>query len=267
MSALGIHPEQELLVVTGAASGIGKAMVQLAAERGVTVLALDIQDAGARLQSDTRTANGSVHFIRCDVSSVEDWTAVAERVKTLGTPTHIHLNAGIQIAPPDAPLAEYQFDAMQLERYRQMMGVNVDGVVFGLQALLPLCESGAAIVATSSLAGITPYSVDPLYAMSKHAVSGLVRSLGPSLAARGIKINAICPGGIDTAIIPHEQRPDTGGKVAGDIDSGAFMTPEHVAEEVLHLMNVEETGKTWAKVHTNKPVFIIRAPGDKGAHR
>ena len=267
MSALGTDPGNELLVVTGAASGIGRAVVSAAAAAGATVLALDVQDADVRLQQDNKTASGEVQFMRCDVSSVDDWKAVAQRVKQLGTPTHIHLNAGIQIAPPEAPMSEYQFEAMQLERYRLMMGVNVDGVVFGLQALLPLCQPGTAIVVTSSLAGVTPYSVDPLYAMSKHAVSGLVRSLGPTLAGRGIKINAICPGGIDTAIIPHEQRPGANNRVTGDVDPGAFMTPEHVAGEVLHLMTVEETGKTWAKVHTSKPVFIIRAPGDKGGKR
>ena len=263
MSELGTHPEQELLVVTGAASGIGKAMVNAAVAKGAKVLALDIQDAGATLQADTNAPASQLHFMRCDVSQPEDWDAVAKKVASLGTPTHIHLNAGIQIAPPEAPMSEYQFEAMQLERYRRMMGVNVDGVVFGLQALLPLCESGSAIVATSSLAGITPYAVDPLYAMSKHAVSGLVRSLAPSLAKRGIKINAICPGGIDTALIPHQQRPGAADGPGAGLDPAAFMTPEHVAEEVLYLMNVEETGKTWAKVHANKPVFIIRAPGDK----
>lgn len=264
MSELGTQPGKELLVVTGAASGIGAAMVSAAIARGAKVLALDIQDAATALQHATGAPEGQLHFMCCDVSQVDDWKAVAKKVETLGTPTHIHLNAGVQIAPPDAPMSEYQFEAMQLERYRRMMGVNVDGVVFGLQALLPLCESGCAIVATSSLAGITPYSVDPLYAMSKHAVSGLVRSLGPTLAERGIKINAICPGGIDTAIIPHAQRPGAAQGPNPAVDPSPFMTPEHVADEVLHLMNVEETGKTWAKVHTNKPVFIIRAPGDPG---
>ena len=114
--------------------------------------------------------------------------------------------------------------------------------------------AGGAIVVTASLAGVTPYDFDPLYAMSKHAVVGLVRSLGPTLARRNIRINAICPGGIDTAIIPEAQR--TAGAV--------FMRPEHIADEVIYLMDVEETGKSWAKVAESKPVFIIRAPGDKG---
>ena len=99
--------------------------------------------------------------------------------------------------------------------------------------------------------------------MSKHAVSGLVRSLGPTLREQGIKINAICPGGIDTAIIPHAQRELMPGD-ENPVDTGQLMTPEHVAEEVMHLMAVEETGKTWAKLRADKPVYIIRAPGDRG---
>ncbi len=91
--------------------------------------------------------------------------------------------------------------------------------------------------------------------MSKHAVTGIVRSLAHPLKKRDIKINAICPGGIDTALVPVEQR-------LPEVD---FMTPEHVAEEVIVLMEKTETGKTWAKLSEAKPIFIIRAPGDKGA--
>jgi NAD(P)-dependent dehydrogenase (short-subunit alcohol dehydrogenase family) len=217
--------------------------------KGHRVLALDVDDENGRALAEACGAT----YQHCDVSNADDWQAVVERLAELGTPTNIHLNAGIQIAPPRAPLEEYQFDAMILDRYRRMMGVNVDGVVFGLQALLPLLSSGSAIVVTASLAGITPYDVDPLYAMSKHAVVGLVRSLAPTLAKRDIKINAICPGGIDTAIIPDAQR---------GVDA-IFMTPENVAEEVIRLMTVSETGKTWAKVSESKQAFIVKAPGDR----
>ena len=236
-------------LVTGACSGIGAAVVAAATAAGDTVLALDINDdAGAALAADT-----GADYLACDVSEPNAWQAVVDRCRESGTPDRIHLNAGIQIAPPNAPLDEYQFDAMTLPRYRRMMGVNVDGVVFGLQALLPILEPGSAIVVTASLAGITPYSVDPLYAMSKHAVVGLVRSLGPTLAERDIRINALCPGGIDTAIIPEAQRTE----------NAVFMTPEAIAREVSYLMDVSETGKSWAKVAEDKPVFIVRAPGDR----
>ena len=240
------------LVVTGSASGIGLAVSEAAAKKGARVLALDIanrESAGVQRLLSTP----GIHFLQCDVSVPEAWLEVVSALEK--TPTHLFLNAGIQIAPPEAPLSEYQFDALRLDRYRKMMGVNVDGVVFGLHALLPKLRDGGSIVVTSSLAGITPYSVDPLYSMSKHAVAGLVRSLGPTLKSRNITISALCPGGIDTGIIPVEQRSAS--------PTGEFMTPEHIAEEVLFLFDVKESGKTWAKVAQSKPVFIIRAPGDK----
>ena len=186
--------QSPLWLVTGAGSGIGAALVRNVRDSGDRVLALDINDeAGTALAAQT-----GADYQHCDVSDPDDWQKVLNTLERLGTPNRIALNAGIQIAPPDAPLSDYQFGAMTIERYRRMMGVNVDGVVFGLQALLPLLSHGAAIVVTASLAGITPYSVDPLYTLSKHAVVGLVRSLGDPLEERGIRISAICPGGIDT---------------------------------------------------------------------
>ena len=239
---------EALMVVTGSASGIGQAVVSTAANQGARVVAIDIAPTGAGLAE----AAGAT-FQQRDVSRLEDWAQVAQSLAAEGPLRYLHLNAGIQIAPPDAPLADYQFAAFQIDRYRRMMGVNVDGVVFGLDALLPLMTDGGAVVVTSSLAGITPYGVDPLYAMSKHAVSGLVRSLAGELGKRGIRINALCPGAIDTAIIPNDQRTE----------QAVFMTPDNIAGEVLRLFDVDETGKTWAKVDQATPAFIIRAPGDK----
>jgi len=239
-------------LITGAASGIGAAVTKAVTAVGHKALALDVNDeAGQALAAET----GAI-YRRCDVSSYADWEALVESIGRgeLDTPDRVHLNAGVQIAPPNAPLSEFRFEAMTLERYRLLMGVNVDGVVFGLHTLLPVLNPGASIVVTDSLAGITPYAIDPLYAMSKHAVTGIVRSLAHPLAKRDIRINAICPGGIDTALVPDEQRrPDV-----------EFMTPEHIAEEVMALMEKPKTGKTWAKVSEAKPIFIIRAPGDKG---
>ncbi len=239
-----------LLLVTGAASGLGAAVTRLARQQDMQVLALDDQDQ----QGQALCAETGALYQHCDVGDPASWQQVAERVNELGAPQFVHLNAGIQIAPPEASLDDYQLEAMTLARYRKMMSVNVDGVVFGLQSLLPLLPDGASIVVTGSLAGITPYAVDPLYAMSKHAVTGIVRSLAPTLEKRNISINAICPGGIDTAIIPHAQRTD----------EAAFMTPANVAAEVMTLLqSPAETGKTWAKVSEEKPAFIVRAPGDR----
>ena len=127
---------QHTWLVTGAGSGIGAAVVAAATTAGDRVLALDIDTHNGEQVAQRTGAT----FQRCDVSDPEHWSDVVATLEEFGIPDRVHLNAGIQIAPPNAPLAEYQFDAMILERYRRMMGVNVDGVVFGLQALLPLLK-------------------------------------------------------------------------------------------------------------------------------
>ena len=247
------NKETEFWVVTGAASGIGAAVVRASRGSGANVLALDVdQTTGLELAAQT----GAL-FRACDVGDFAQWQQFAHYLNSvqtdLGTPTHIHLNAGIQIAPPDAPLSEYQFEAATLSRYKRMMSVNVDGVVFGLQTLLPLLSPGAAIVVTASLAGVTPYAIDPLYAMSKHAVVGLVRSLAPELAKRGIRIHALCPGAVDTNIIPHAQKAE----------HSQFMSPDDLAADVIGLMTEQQNGKSWVRLRKDKPRYVIRAPGDK----
>lgn len=240
-------------VITGAASGIGAAVTQQVAESGARVLALDVDNEKGRSLSESTGAA----FLSFDVSDYEQWQQLQSKIKTefaeWGAPTRLHLNAGIQIAPPTAPLSDYQLEAMTLDRYQKMMGVNVDGVVFGLKAMLPLMGAGSAVVVTASLAGVTPYTVDPLYAMSKHAMVGLVRSMGPILKARGIAIHALCPGGVDTSLVPLAQKGNP----------AAFMTPQTLADDVVALMTEEESGKSWVRLRTDKPKYIIRAPGDK----
>ncbi|MBT3460996.1 MAG: SDR family oxidoreductase [Gammaproteobacteria bacterium] len=238
------------IVVTGAASGVGAAVVRRTSELGAQVAGLDINKATG--ESVVNAQGGQ--FIHCDVSDVASWHETATTLNDrFGSIDHLHLNAGIQIAPPEAPLGDYQFSAMNLARYKKMTGVNIDGVVYGLYYLLPLMRAGGSIVVTGSLAGITPYDIDPLYAMTKHAVTGLVRSLKVELGARQLRINALCPGGIDTGIIPQDQRtPDA-----------VFMTPESVAHEVMMLFMTPESGATWAKVSEGKPAWIVPGPGQK----
>ena len=108
----------------------------------------------------------------------------------------VHLNAGVMSGCGVG-------DDFELALYRRAMGVNLDGVVFGTHAALPALRArgGGAIVATASLAGLTGMPYEPLYSANKHAVVGLTRSLGPGLAAEGIRFNAVCPGFAESAII------------------------------------------------------------------
>lgn len=236
------------VVITGAASGIGAGVIKVARAQGANVVGLDVNRESGELIAKEHGAS----FYHCDVGDTTSWESV---VAALGDKfdgiDHLHLNAGIQSAPPEADLGQYKFLAMTLPRYRRMLSVNIDGVVLGLHYLLPMMKEGGSIVVTGSLAGIVPYDIDPLYSMTKHAVTGLVRSLKGELGELGLRINALCPGGIDTGIIPNDQRTE----------KAVFMHPEHVATEVIKLFLTPESGATWAKVSESKEMWIMYPPG------
>jgi NAD(P)-dependent dehydrogenase (short-subunit alcohol dehydrogenase family) len=183
----------KVALVTGAAGGLGRATVRALAAEGATVVAADVDEAGARAIASE--AGG--HAIACDVCDLEaNRAAVAFAVDTCGGLDLVHLNAGVGSGCG----IDDDFD---VALYRRAMGVNLDGVVFGAHSALPALRArgGGAIVATSSLAGLTGTPYDPLYSANKHAVVGLARSLGPPLAEQGIRFNAICPGFAETPII------------------------------------------------------------------
>jgi len=140
------------------------------------------------------------------------------------------LNAGVITG-------ESSIAALTDELYWRAVRANMDGVVYGVRELASrLMPSGGSIVATASLAGLTATPMDPIYALTKHAVIGFVRSVAPQLAAQRIRINALCPGYTDTGIVPDELR--------GVLDV-PLMEPSFVAEAALHALNDEETGGAW----------------------
>ena len=131
------------------------------------------------------------------------------------------------------------------EQYWRAVRANMDGVVYGVRELAArLMPNGGSIVATASLAGLTPTPMDPIYSLTKHAVIGFVRSVAPQLAAQGIKINALCPGYTDTGIVPDELR--------GVLDV-PLMEPSFVAAAAVRALNDEETGGAWV-VQPNRVV-------------
>ena len=157
------------------------------------------------------------------------------------------LNAGIGVGYPDV-------SELPESEYRRIVGVNLDGVVFGTRELAGrLMPNGGSIVATASLAGLTGMPFDPAYALTKHAVVGFVRSAAEALAERGIRINALCPGFTDTAIVEDELR---------GLLPAPLMEPSFVAEAALQVLRDEETGRAWV-VQPNR-VLPFRFPGIPG---
>jgi NAD(P)-dependent dehydrogenase (short-subunit alcohol dehydrogenase family) len=140
------------------------------------------------------------------------------------------------------------------------VGVNVDGVVFGVRALVPAlaARGGGAMVATASLAGLIGFSPDPIYCLTKHAVVGLVRSLGPQLSERGITFNAVCPSIVDTPLI-DDVREMLEGSGFPLIDVSA------VSSAVVERLAGEETGQAMVIQAGREalPFRFARPPGPR----
>src|SRR5581483_3310309 len=127
------------------------------------------------------------------------------------------------------------------------VGVNLDGVVFGVMRLREVMKPGSAIGATASLAGLVPWPGDAVYTLTKHAVVGFVRAAAPGLADRGIRFNAVCPSFTATAMTAAEQ-PQL--EAAGF----ALMQPEQVAAAILATARSEETGQAWIVQPGREPI-------------
>ncbi len=162
----------------------------------------------------------------------DEWPGIVEAVTArFGGIDLAHLNAGVMTGEAD-------ITALTDEAYRRIMSVNVDGVVYGVRALVPAlaARGGGAIVATASLAGLIGFSPDPIYCLTKHAVVGLVRSLVPQLAEHHITINAVCPSIVDTPMVGDSRELLEG--------SGfPLIDPEAVAEAVVDRLAGEESGQ------------------------
>jgi NAD(P)-dependent dehydrogenase (short-subunit alcohol dehydrogenase family) len=220
--------EGKVAVVTGAASGIGKASARRLAAEGATLIVVDVNRQGVE---QTAEEIGGLPVV-ADVGQVGDWATVVEAARSKGGLDAAYLNAGVTTGEPD-------ITRLSDDQYRKIMSVNVDGVVFGTRALVPeiAARGGGAVVATSSLAGLIGFPGDPIYTLTKHAVVGFVRSVAPHLQAKNITINAICPGLVDTPLIDGEVRDALAG-------SGfPMISAEAVAEAVCGCVVGEDTGQ------------------------
>ncbi len=222
--------KDKVALVTGGASGLGRATAIALAEAGAEVVVVDVtEDAGREV-----AAQIGGHFLKVDVSDLdENRRMVAEAVELAGGVDLAYLNAGV--VSGCGVLEDFDVD-----KYRRAMGVNLDGVVFGTNAVVPELErrGGGAIVATASLAGLMGMAMDPIYTANKHAVVGFARAMGVALEGRGIRFNAICPGFAESAITApvREQL----------LEAGFPMIPaEHVAGGVLSLFTNDVTGEAW----------------------
>jgi NAD(P)-dependent dehydrogenase (short-subunit alcohol dehydrogenase family) len=222
--------EDKVALVTGAASGIGRASAHAFAREGASVVVADVDVAGgAETVAHIEAHGGRAMFVETDVSRSTDVEALIERtLDTYGRLDLAHNNAGI--LGPRAITAE-----CTEEDFDRVIAINLKGIFLCMRNELPqMVEQGAgAIVNTCSTSGVIASYALPAYTASKHGVAGLTKTAAVEYIRSGIRINAVCPGFIDTPLTQA-----LGGKADGPkivVPIGRLGTPEEVAEAVIWL--------------------------------
>ena len=233
--------KKKIALITGGSTGIGASVAEQLSEAGFLVVICDIKETlGINLAEKL-----SGHFIYCDVTDLSSVEKAAQTcIKKLGTPTLVHLNAGIMSVPTGAPFLA--IEELSVEQYRRIVGVNLDGVFHGLKTFLPkMGKQGGAITITASTAGLGVVPVDPMYTATKYAVIGMARAVAAANEKSDVRINVICPGVTDTQIVPEEyKRPEFN-----------MMPTKVMAAEIVDLLINGSNGEVRVKVAADRPAF------------
>jgi 3alpha(or 20beta)-hydroxysteroid dehydrogenase len=219
----------KVVVVTGGARGQGAAEVEALARAGATVLSTDVLDEdGARLAAELAGEGLDVEYAHLDVTDPEGWAALAERLRTgPGRVDGLVNNAGVA--------ARERLPHVSLDAWRRTFDVNVTGPMLGIQALVPLMPAGASIVNICSVAAMAGHAA-AAYTSSKWALRGLTRTASLELGARGIRVNAVMPGLVDTPLMASASPAFTGAALA-EIPLGRVGVPADVAPTIVFLLS------------------------------
>lgn len=226
--------ENQVALITGGASGMGLATAKAFAEAGAAVALADVNGEAVKAQTDALVAAGHKAIgIRCDVSDMAQVEAmVNETVATFGRLDFAFNNAGVQ-----SPVAETA-DATP-EDYDFVMGVNLRGIWNCMKfELLQMRRQGSgAIVNNSSLGGLVGIAERGIYHASKHGVVGLTKSAGLEYAPKGIRINAVCPGIIETPMVAGmlESQPEAMAELMKEVPMARLGRAQEIADAVLWL--------------------------------
>lgn len=229
--------EGRVALVTGAASGIGRAVAVAFAARGARVAVADLDEAGAAETVQLCGGAERAHAVRVDVADAAQVAAmVAGAVERYGRLDYAHNNAGLTVS--GVPTAEVEPDDWQ-----RVIDVDLTGVFLCMKHELSamLASGGGAIVNTSSGLGLVGIAGQPAYVAAKHGVVGLTKAAALEYSAQGVRVNAVCPGVVRTPLFEAAAAADPAA-LAG-IESlhpiGRLGSPEEIAAGVVWLCSEE----------------------------
>ena len=221
-------------LVTGAGAGIGRASALAFAAEGARVVVADVDaEGGAETVGLVEAAGGQATFVRADVSRADDVAAMVDAaVDAYGGLDFAHNNAGV--ATGGYPVAEFP-DA----DWERAIGIMLTGVYYCLKAEIPrmLERGGGAIVNTASGAGLVGFPGQAAYVAAKHGVLGLTKVAALDYGARGVRVNAICPGTARTPMVDNAVANDPALEqyLVGLHPIGRIGTPEEIAAAAVWL--------------------------------
>lgn len=231
---MNLNLKNKVVIITGAASGIGAASALAFAREGASVVVADLQIArGEELVSRIQAEDGKAIFVKCDVSLESDIkNMVAKTIETFGHLSCAFNNAGIEGESADTTMCTN-------ENWEKTININLRGVWLCMKYQIPemLKNGGGSIVNCSSIAGIVGFVGTPAYSASKHGVIGLTQTAALEYASKNIRVNAICPGVIQTPMVErftHGEAQANKALIEGE-PLGRMGQPEEIAQVALWL--------------------------------
>ncbi|WP_108125792.1 SDR family NAD(P)-dependent oxidoreductase [Saccharospirillum mangrovi] len=222
-------------VITGGASGLGKAIALQLAEQSMQLVIADINaEIGRETQAELEQLGATVAFVEADVSQAEQVKHYVDvALERFGRIDYFVNNAGI--SGPGTPFADNS-----VEQIDAVLDTNLRGALYGLKFVLDamLKQGSGSIVNMSSSAGLVGIEGVGVYSATKHGLTGITKTLAVEYAARGIRINAVAPGATETPMVAayREMHPDIVARNEAAIPQQRFGTPGEVAKTVCFLL-------------------------------